>query len=92
MQLSDVHTGLTLPESCSQCDLVKGKYHYYHYGCDGQNDAVSLDSELNCFIMSSISSFGSHFESVCVCGGGGGEGAEQKSYALVIYHSAFQSL
>ena len=68
MQLSDVHSGLTLPESCSQCDLVKGKYHYYHYGCDGQNDAVSFDSELNCFIISSISSFRSHFESVCAGG------------------------
>jgi hypothetical protein len=40
MQLSNVHIGLPSPESCYECCLVKGMYHYYHYGCDGQNDTV----------------------------------------------------
>ncbi|XP_028402642.1 ufm1-specific protease 2-like [Dendronephthya gigantea] len=38
MKLSDVHIGLSPPESCSECFLVKGTYQYYHYGCDGTND------------------------------------------------------
>ena len=36
--MSNVHIGLPLPDSCSECYLVKGMYQYYHYCCDGQND------------------------------------------------------
>ncbi|XP_064490371.1 ufm1-specific protease 1-like [Ornithodoros turicata] len=36
--LEDVHEGLQLPHESCYAALVKGKYTYYHYGCDGQND------------------------------------------------------
>lgn len=36
--LEDVHEGLGLPPQASRSACVKGKYAYYHYGCDGVDD------------------------------------------------------
>uniref|UniRef100_A0A131XDB1 Putative peptidase family c78 n=1 Tax=Hyalomma excavatum TaxID=257692 RepID=A0A131XDB1_9ACAR len=36
--LEDVHEGLDLPPQASRAACVKGKYAYYHYGCDGVDD------------------------------------------------------
>ncbi|XP_075534078.1 UFM1 specific peptidase 1 isoform X4 [Dermacentor variabilis] len=36
--LEDVHEGLGLPLQASRAACVKGKYAYYHYGCDGVDD------------------------------------------------------
>ncbi|KAH7933403.1 hypothetical protein HPB49_012221 [Dermacentor silvarum] len=36
--LEDVHEGLGLPPQASRTACVKGKYAYYHYGCDGVDD------------------------------------------------------
>ncbi|XP_054921124.2 ufm1-specific protease 1 isoform X2 [Dermacentor andersoni] len=36
--LEDVHEGLGLPSQASRAACVKGKYAYYHYGCDGVDD------------------------------------------------------
>uniref|UniRef100_A0A131YUR8 Peptidase family c78 n=1 Tax=Rhipicephalus appendiculatus TaxID=34631 RepID=A0A131YUR8_RHIAP len=36
--LEDVHEGLGLPQRASRAACVRGKYAYYHYGCDGVDD------------------------------------------------------
>ncbi|XP_070385071.1 uncharacterized protein Ufsp1 isoform X4 [Dermacentor albipictus] len=42
--LEDVHEGLGLPSQASRVACVKGKYAYYHYGCDGVDDRNGLGS------------------------------------------------
>ena len=38
----DVQNGLPPPKGCgTTCYMVRGKYEYYHYKCDGTNDMVS---------------------------------------------------
>ena len=39
----NIHAGIDVPAGCGdgQCYFVHGDYHYYHYGCDGQDDRVS---------------------------------------------------
>ncbi|KAH7940226.1 hypothetical protein HPB52_022546 [Rhipicephalus sanguineus] len=36
--LEDIHEGLELPQRVRRAACVRGKYAYYHYGCDGLDD------------------------------------------------------
>lgn len=39
--LRDAHEGLSIPEGCDRVVSCE-RYSYYHYGCDGTNDSVSV--------------------------------------------------
>lgn len=40
--LENVHIDLAAPTETGTSYLVKGDYQYFHYGCDGYMDAVSV--------------------------------------------------
>lgn len=43
--LQNVHLGLPDPTLTGKSYLVRGNYSYFHYGCDGYSDAVSVSLE-----------------------------------------------
>uniref|UniRef100_A0A182WKB5 Uncharacterized protein n=1 Tax=Anopheles minimus TaxID=112268 RepID=A0A182WKB5_9DIPT len=48
--LLNVHSNLEPPKPDGNTFLMRGNYHYYHYGCDGFQDMVAsqegtMDSE-----------------------------------------------
>lgn len=46
--LLNVHSNLEPPKPDGSTYLMRGNYHYYHYGCDGFQDVVSYVDWMIC--------------------------------------------